>query len=675
MKQKMTKLVCLFLCLLFCLAGIPACKKADPLAQNGIRSVNIIKKEKIEILVTLNSSMLKEHQGDNICLYELFPGEDLSSISEKQPVAEKKARASVNFKLPLKENDINRLYSSFVAVFSDGTLISEKACSVKNPEFLAAQTDSFPWAGAQKGLAVSDAEAAWEMGVSHALISLRLSELLNGTDTVTFNGNTYSCSSSCLTALDKQISAASNTGMQVSVELIPDTLPSLNAAAAMLELLSGRYPFDGSRGSISAWIISPSHCSVDAKTAAELTNLARLALRSRFAGGRVYLMYGGSTYSETLTYFSAFEKRVAELGAFSWGAMALPDCSQAPWLSAEGDQMTADKLPALFKFLSGDQVLCKPSYLAVGGLQFSAKDQELQAAQIAYAYQLSISSGATLVFYGDQAGEDFGLMTAEGTPGHAASVFEAMDRGLSKEDIAMVESLSLGAYSKLPESLSRKELVGSASLGSDGQKHTVLFDFSQDDSHGFTAVGGLSTPSCKDSASMGRPVLYTWLLAGSSSSGEGVRKILPSGEELENAFSISLQMLLQNLDSPSATVTLHLDGTSKNGSQRISFEASAELANDSRWQTAIFYIGSFVAEADLSKPCVLTLTVDSDAPEGGEYLLWLDSVEIRKPEKQPGVVIYLLIALGSVVIGFLLIFFLYRFTSKKRSSKRANYRR
>lgn len=674
MKKRITRLFCLLFCLILCLGCIPACQKADPLSQNGIRSVNIIKKERVEILVTLNSSLLKEHKGERICLYELFPGETVADLSDKAPVAEKKAKASVNFRIPLEENGIDRLYSSFVVAFSDGTLISQKTFGVKNPEFLATEERQFPWVGTPKGLITSNAEDAWSMGASHTVIPLRLSELLNGTDTTRFNDDQYLYSAAVLKVLDDQIFRASSTGMQVSVELILDNIPSLGTAAAMLDLLNGRYASDSDYGFVSAWMISPEE-NIDAQTAAEVAHLAQLALRSHYSNGRIFLLCGGKTYTKTADFFSVASQSLSELGVFEWGAVVRPSCEKAPWEGSEEDMMTVDQIPALFKFLAGDQILCKPSYLAVSGLSFSSSDREKQAASIAYSYQLSVASGATMVFYDDGNSELFGLLDENGDQTPASRVFETMDLGLSGEDSAMVESLSHGGYSKITQSLSRKELTGTATVGSDGQKNTILYDFSGKDTHGFSAVGGLSAPSCEESVSMGRPVLYTWLSAESAAEGEGVRKILPNGQALENAFSISLRMLLQNLETPTSRVTLRLDGISKNGSQRITFEASAELENDSRWQTAIFYIGSFVAEADLSQPCVMTLYTDTSAPKDTEYLLWLDSVDIRKPEKQLSEVVYLAIALGAVVIGFLLIFLIYRLTSRKRPARKAKYRR
>ena len=672
MKKRLLELLCLCLCLSFCLTLLPSCRRAAPLAQNGIRSVELTKKEKIDILVTLNSSTLEKHKNQKVCLYELFPGESLEDLADKDPIAEKKANGSLRFRIPLKENGANRLYSSFAVAFSDGTLIAEEAMGVKNPTFLATIEGRFPWAGTQKGfISDEDIEEGWRMGATHTVISIRLSELLGGSDTLRFNDRQYTYSAAHAAVLDARVQRAANTGIQVSLELILDVTPAQEAVAAMLEMLSARYIQSDEQGFVSAFVITPEG-ETDPAYAAETARLARLSLLSRVAFGRVYIHLRDKSYSETAEFFSLISRELSQRDISQWGAIVSPDCSLAPWEIGKENELSVDKLPALFQFLNSNQIPLSPSYLAISGLSYSAANEDLQAAMIAYAYRLSVSTGASMVFYDDRGGDAYKLSAEDGTPRRAKRIFEAMDLELSSEDLAMVESLSLGKYTKLPETLSRKDLTGSATVGSNGQKNQILYDFAQNDTQGFSAVSGMASPTCEQSEAMGRHVLYTWLTA-SAEGGEGVRKLLRDGKELENAFSISLRLLLQNLETPTSKVTLHLDGISKNGAKRISFEASAELSNDSRWQTAIFYIGSFVAEADLSQPCVLTITADTDSPEGTEYLMWLDSVDIRKPEKQLGTTVTLLIALAAVAIGFGLIFLLYKLSAKKKRT--AKHRR
>ena len=675
MKKRWFKLLCLCLCFCFCLPLLPSCQRADVMAQNGIRAVEIVQKKKsceIDILVTMNAATLEQHKDQKLCLYELFPGETLENLADKEPVDEKKANGSLKFRIPMQENGINRLYSTFVAAFSDGTLLSEKTVGVKNPESYAGIQGRFPWGGTPKGLVSENAEQGWSMGATHTTVSFRLSELLNGSDVLRFNDRQYTYSVACYNALYDQLYQAGKTGIQVSLEMLLDVTPDLESVTAMLDFLSSEQTLGGTAGGyISAWVITPT-LETDPVYTAEVARLARLSLVSRVASGRVYVHLRDGSYSGISQYFPLLSESLSQKGVTEWGAMVSPDCSVAPWESGNGDLLSVDKLPALFKVLNSDQLAASPSYLAVSGLSYSASDEDLQGAMLAYAYRFCVSAGASMVLYDETEGAEYALSHEDGSPRRAKKIFETMDLGLSSEDLAKVDSLSLGKYAELSETLSRKELTGSASAGDDGQKTQTLFDFSDQYHHNFSAVNGLTVPETVSSESMGHDVLYTWL-STTSEGGEGVRKLLSDGKELENAFSISLCLLLQNLETPTSTVTLRLDGVSKNGTQRISFEASAELTNDSRWQTAIFYVGSFVAEADLSQPCVMTLTADTESPEGTEYLMWLDSVSVRKPERQLGTLVTVLISLGSVAVGFAILILIYKLSAKKKRA--ARYRR
>ena len=672
MKTKITKLISLLLCLFFCLALLPSCRRADPLAQNGIRTVELIKKGKLDILVTMNASVLEAHKKQKICLYELFPGEELSDLADKKPIAEKKANGSVKFRIPVEENGVNRLYSTFAVAFSDGTLLSEKTAGVKNPEFLATIKDRFPWAGTQKGYLDSEGvEEGWRMGATHTVVSVALSNLLTGSDTMRFNDRQYHYSAAYFNDLWNRISEAMSTGMQTSLELILDVSAEPEAVAAMLELMSKQFADESESGYLSAYVITPVE-GLDAAYVADVMRLSRLSLISRVSQGRVYLHLKDRGYSDTAAFFASVSEALSVKGVSQWGAMISPSCRTAPWESGAEDEMSVDKLTALFNFLNGNDVTLSPSYLSVSGLSYSAADEDLQAAMLAYAYRFAVSAGASAVYY--DCGDDgsCGLFAEDGTLRRAGRVFETMDLGLSSEDLATVDALSLGNYAKLSETVSRRVLTGDATMGSDGQKTTVLYDFSQNETHGFSAVNGLAAPTCEESASMGCPVLYTWLRA-TQRGVEGVRTIRADARELENAFSISLRLLLQNLDASAAKITLRLDGVAANGSGRVTFEANAEINNDSRWQTAIFYIGSFVSEIDLSQPYVMTVYADTDAPEGTEYLMWLDSVEVRKPEREMGPMVTLLIVLGAAALGFGLILLVYRLSVKRRAA--ARYRR
>ena len=69
----------------------------------------------------------------------------------------------------------------------------------------------------------------------------------------------------------------------------------------------------------------------------------------------------------------------------------------------------------------------------------------------------------------------------------------------------------------------------------------------------------------------------------------------------------------------------------------------------------------------------MTLTADTESPEGTEYLMWLDSVSVRKPERQLGTLVTVLISLGSVAVGFAILILIYKLSAKKKRA--ARYRR
>lgn len=675
MKQRFVRLVCLLLCLLFCFAWLPACKKTEAVGEDKILSVSLTEKKKIEVLVSVSESTLQAHKKQKLCLYELLPGEDLSALSSKTPLAEKRASESVSFRFPLENDGETRLYSSFVAAFSDGTLLSEKACWIENPELIAARTEPFPWADAYKGLSVEDADAAWELGASHAVIPLQLSALFAGSELVDFCGAQYAYSAAYVEALDQQIKDATDAGMQVSLELVLDALPSPLAIAAMLDFLSARYTDPANEfGFVSAFMISPlQYCNVE--DAALVTRLAHISLHSRYTNGRVYALYGARTYQGTLDFFTALHGRIVEEGAFDWGAAVRPLCTNEPWKEDREGAMTVDKLPALLQYLWSSQLEHRPAYLAVCGLGFSSENEDLQAAAFAYTYALSLYHGATMVVYGDQRGSDYGLYDDIGNARRIASIFESVDVGLGEEDRGLCYTLAPHAFSQLPETLSRKKAVGSSSLGADNtNKKRLLFDFSQNDTNGFGAVGGSADPVCQDSASMGHPVLCAWLSAGSALGGEGIRRVLPDGALLENAFSLSMRVLLQYTQTESSVVTLHLDGTAPDGS-RVSFKTTAELMNNERWQTVIFYIGGFVSAVDLSRPCVISLTVEDAAADGVQYLMWLDSIEVSRSNEPLSAVAYLLVILGGAIGGFAITFLVYRLSNRQKRRLAEKYRR
>ena len=678
MKRTALSFFCLFLCLLLLLPMTVSCtERSSPLTSNGIRSVTLNARGKLEIPVTMNSHLLEEHKGQKLCLYELLPGEQLADLATKTPVAEKKVSASVQFRLPLEENGTTRLYSSFVVAFSDGTLLASTPVSVGNPEFLATDTARYPDFGSPKGLTVENAAPDPSLGATHALLSVRLSELLGGSDVLSFGTKEFSYSALRLEQLDREVRAANEAGMTVSLGLTVDAIPSFEALTALLDLLAARYVKDSSFGRVVAWMLLFDG-SLEATDTASVVRLSTLSLRSRYANARVYAVAALESLSATLSFFTELHKSLSAKGSMEWCAGVAPLPSTDPWTVTNDDRMTVDKLPEVLKFLSSSELKNRPARLAVCGLRFAAVDEEKQAAALAYSYRLALANGAHTVFYGAQNDDVYGLLDGEGNRRRAADLFTDQDLGLSAEDVALCDRFSGGAFSTLPATVSRRELSGSAANGNDGMEITPLFDFSKNDTHGFTAVGGWSTPECKESVSLGYPVLYTWL-AHEKGQAQGVRTVLENGRALEDAFSVSARFLLQNRTAETSDVTLVLEGVTKNGT-RLSWSATTKVSNGS-WQTATFYISNFAAEADLSQPCTLTLltSAEEEGEEGEElrYLLWLDTLGLRYPKANPTASLFLPILGGGLLLGLVLTLSTYflSVSRKRRRARAARYRK
>ena len=80
----------------------------------------------------------------------------------------------------------------------------------------------------------------------------------------------------------------------------------------------------------------------------------------------------------------------------------------------------------------------------------------------------------------------------------------------------------------------------------------------------------------------------------------------------------------------------------------------------------MFYVGGFVSAVDPSRPCVLSITVDGEIPDGTQYLLWIDSIEASYDRRQVSALGYLLVILGGAIGGFVLTFVFYRLSLRRK---------
>ena len=659
------KIFCFVLAFTMLACLLTGCQKtADPMAKSGFQSLTVDSKGRVSASVTLDLRTVQAYTGQKAYLYELLPGEDVTSLAAREPLDEAKVESKLHFRFPLHNGtDGTQLYSSFAVGFEDGTFLADGGYWIENPELLAKDTREFGWAGSPKGLTADDAHDAAALGAMHVMYEIKLSELLNGTDTVSFGGESYAISNAQLAALDAQIIPACNAGMQVSLTVIPDSFPSYKAFAAVVDHLAARYTYEEG-ASLSAIFIK----DAESINTALLCRLANQALRSHVANGRVYVTTSITSLTEVNTFFSSLSDQLSASGKLEWGAAVVPQCADTlPWEeNTNADTVTPATLAGLSDTLF-TAAGAHPSYFAVCGLSYSAANEDKQAASFAYAYRAAALANAGLIFYGDHADDENGLRTEDGDARRIASLFSEIDTELSPENRLLCEDLIGDSWTKeIASRLSRTCVSGVANVGKGGLEEDILFDFTKGDTLGFTGVGSLGTPESHSSAAWDAPVLYTWIKPTYENRG-GVRKILDDTTVPEKASSLSVQLLTQIPECERCTVYLRLEGLTESGA-RLTYESQAEIQNGT-WQTVTYQIGNFTAEADLSRPCVLTLTTETAEECEEEYVLWVKGMNVRTPSGGIGNTISLLLILVGVAVGFLAVFLIYSKTSKKHRRK------
>lgn len=676
-QPKHVRAIALILCLILCLIILPACKqKSDPLASLGFSSLKIDRKgERVTASIRLDARTLQKHAGEWIYLYELQPGETTETAKGILPIASAKISSSVDLSFDLLDGERTRLFSTFVVGFEDGSVLSHDGHAIENPEILASAQAPFLWTGSPKGLLADNTADAAALHTSHVAYELSLSLLLSGADPHSFGGVTYTYNESALLPLDRALSAAAEGGMQVSLRFLIDVSTDEKTLSALFSLLADRY--DGDSGILSAIYLHHADLTSDAVSDSTLTEqiaaiarMANHALRSHISNGRVYV-HSDLSLNDTHTFFSDLTAAIARGGEFDWGLSVIAETPLPSSETAAGDDaVTGASLSELEDLISSRR---GARWLSVDLVPIQSLDPDLQAAAYAYHYLAAAQAKPSAIFYlshfdSSDGYDQNGLYDADGNARPLASVYASIDSGLSESDLALCRTAWGAAWTAALEAIrSVKRVSGSAGIGMGGMGERALFDFRENSTHGFTEVAALSDVTLRNSGAQGAPVLYLWadpVQSGAS----GIRKVLPSGSELKNALSLSVHFLAQAADSGSGTARLTLVGSAPNGTKLI-YDSTVEVACGS-WQTATFQISQFILDADLSKPCVLTFTVEPDIGQTEPYPIWVGSVLVRTPEAQSFDLTPMLLILGGVVIGCLGVLLIYRHSVTRAEAKR-----
>ena len=668
MQRKILKPIALILTLVLCLCLFPACQKNDPLAQNGITSILFEKNKKRAVAtVTLDARTLEAHTGEVASLYELLPGENTADLAGREPIAVSGVKGTMTFGFPLETQEHTRLYSTFVVGFEDGSFLSVNGKRIENPQALADNTQSFLWSASPKGLVSDNVDHAAALGAMHTMLELSLTDLSDGSDSFRFGTVDYTYRADTVAALDRSVLSATNAGLQVSLKLQLDCTLSVAHVTALLDLLTSRYA-GGERGLVSAIFLEVDKDTSPAD-AAELCRVANQALRFRVANGRVYIVSNADTLTDAQVFFSDVQHALALSGAPEWGAAVKPqiDLAAIGTDTENADLLTPQKLALLSSYLFSSPANGRASYFAVTDLALSAEDEDVQAASLAYTYRACVAAKAGLIFYASHMNDAYGLCSSAGVERRAADVFATVDTGLSSDDQLLCSTLLGDAWTSLPATKeTRRVSVGAAVLGTGGFAEIPLFDFTTAETYGFTGVESATQPISRNSAYFRCPVLYTWLKP-SQSTAAGIRKTMENGAALDRAMSISVNLLTQAPNATACTARLRLDGYATDGTL-LTHLSELAIENGS-WQTVTFQISEFVAAADLSAPCTLTLTVEPDETVDEEYVLWVRYMDVRAPQQGIDRVFSIALIVGGVLIGFLGVFIIYHKTGNKRRKK------
>ena len=641
---------------------LSACQpKADPLATSGFASLTLDQKNRINAEITLDSRDLQEHAGQSLFLYELAPDEELSALSTKDPLDGARISHTVTLSTELTDGERSRLYSRFYAVFSDGSLLSTDGFWIENPQQIATNKDAFPWSGSQKGLSLTDANLGVELGSMHMMLADSVASLTeNATESFSYGGKDYPVSYRALEELDKQVLDASQAGMQVSLTLTLDADTTRGQAVALIDLLADRYS-KNAKGTLTALFLN-TDAAHELSDVALLCRVASLALRSRTASARVYILSDHESVTETKAFFSNLRLHLSLGGSLDWGAAVTPVSSDSPWEKETSDLMTINRLSEVSELLFFESNDTRAAWLAVCGLSFPTDQEDEQAAALAYTYREAIAAAATLIFYDLTEAQD-DLYGEDGTLNSVASLFSGIDTGLSQDDERLFARIIGNAWSEKSADLdSRKVVSGIASTGSIGFEEAPLFEFHEDEQATFTSIYG-TTPTILNSSVWNAPVLSTWI--DPQSPAGGFRTKLPDSHALDGVISLSTWILTAQATNASVcTVRLTLEGETA-ARQRLSYSADVEVSH-AQWQLATFQIADFVAEADLSRPVYLTLTTTPDASPTEDYVFYLKDVYVRAPQTGGGTLLPSLMIVACVAVSAVAMLLIYKKSTRKR---------
>ncbi len=365
----------LCLCLLVPLAPCLFACSSPTVGENRVTEVTLEKGE-IRIKAALTEGFLDGYTQKKVYLFELpsyFSGD--ADLTELDPVAEAKPRASIRFILAAFDGVRSRLFSSYLVASYDPETKRytplTAPMSLSNPEAMAEYASSAAVGEVSiKGLISDYPSDAIRLGISHTVVEVPMDELIlsewqEGAVSYVYNGVTRYLSAEALDKLDDTVEVYTAAGVEVYLRfrsgspegksvpvglyLSPSggagdhavsmaTAFSSSIVEGFFDFMAHRYaaPADGS-APVEAFVLgyrvnnpADHNYAGDLDLAAYITNYEKLtrvahtAIKSHNSNGRVYVslddrrtVTDGKGW-DAPAFLSAFRDEVALRGDYGW---------------------------------------------------------------------------------------------------------------------------------------------------------------------------------------------------------------------------------------------------------------------------------------------------------------------------------------------------------------------
>ena len=180
---------------------------------------------KLVVRASFSKDMAESYKGKKLYLFELNPGDGMSSIDSMEPIGEVDMGEDVSFTLSFDNNGAPRICSGFVTAFYDSSLNKYSPTVVRpiyvsNPEKVAEHTADATDYWSIKGISDPGLTHATALGISHTVVDITIEDYLLAAGSSealchVFGGQSYYFNADAIDELDSKISGYSSMNVNV----------------------------------------------------------------------------------------------------------------------------------------------------------------------------------------------------------------------------------------------------------------------------------------------------------------------------------------------------------------------------------------------------------------------------------------------------------------------------